>query len=172
MIKFRSVLNEDAANKLNSHEMRKLAIMEVVLCVSFVLAGIAFILIDETGLGIFLTIFGLLFPVMIALIVKQKQKSMNKSAAILNGQTEQEFEFFDDHYTVKVNSGDMYNAVATARYYYLFRIVETKTHYFLYISETQAEVVDKSGLTEGTIEELNDILARNLDSKFKPYKGK
>lgn len=172
MIKFRSVLNEDAANKLNSHEMRKVAIMEVVLCVSFVLAGIVFILIDEMGLGIFITVFGLLFPLIMTVSVKQKQKTMNKSAAIISEQTVQEFEFCDDHYTSKVQSGDVYNATSTARYCYLHKVVETKTHYFLYVSSTQAQVVDKCGLTEGSIADLNDIFARNLGEKFKYYKGK
>lgn len=172
MVKFRTTLDSSASQSLNSHDMRRLVLMEVILCVSFVLAGIVFIWIDEMGLGIFIIAFGLLFPLMLSLIVKQKQKSLNKSTAIISEQTVQEFEFYDDHYTVTTTSGSMYNATATAQYCYLFRVCETKTHYFLYVSPSQAEVVAKSGLLDGSIEQLNDIFARNLGPKFQYYKGK
>ncbi len=172
MIKFHNVLDVSASKKLNSHDMRKLAVMLVVLCVSFVLAGVVFVLIDELGLGIFIIAFGLLFPLLLTVSVKKKQNDSQKSHAILNTQTVQDFEFYDDHYTSRVNSGDMYNALSTARYCYLFKVVETKTHYFLYVSDSQAEVVDKLGLVEGSLQELNDIFSRNLGEKFHACKGK
>lgn len=103
---------------------------------------------------------------------QEKQNDSQKSHSILNAETVQDFEFYDDHYTSRMNSGDMYNALSTARYCYLFKVVETKTHYFLYVSDSQAEVVDKLGLVEGSLQELNDIFARNLGEKFHACKGK
>ncbi len=172
MVKFRTTLDSNASNSLNSHDMRRVVAMEVILCVSFVLAGFAFVMIDEVALGVFVAVFGLVFPIILFATVKQKQKSLNKSSALMSAQTVQEFDFYDDHYTVTTTSGSMYNATATAQYCYLFRVCETKTHYFLYVSVGQAEVVAKSGLVEGTIEQLNDIFARNLGQKFQYYKGK
>lgn len=66
----------------------------------------------------------------------------------------------------------MFKGDLTAAYSYCYKIKETATHYFIYISYAQAFVVPKADIVEGSIEELNSILSSNLGEKFKRSKKK
>lgn len=90
--------------------------------------------------------------------------------SILSAQTIETYKFYPDRLVITQTKGDEYEAVTNARYSYLYRVEETRDRYFLKISKTQSHVVNKADLTQGTIEELNELLASNLGIRFKPQR--
>lgn len=46
---------------------------------------------------------------------------------------------------------------------------ETKTYFFIYISNMQAFVIFKTGIFNCSAEELRDMLRKSVEEKFKTY---
>ena len=86
---------------------------------------------------------------------------------ILSSDTVEVFQFYPDKLVITQRKGDEYEAITTAKYSYLYKVEETVSTYFLFISKVQSHVVNKSDLTQGTLAELNSILASNLGPKFR-----
>jgi hypothetical protein len=52
------------------------------------------------------------------------------------------------------------------KYTELYRVYETRTNYYLYLDYVRALIVTKSGIKDGTAEELSIIFEKNLGKKF------
>ena len=117
--------------------------------------------------GIFMISFGVLFTPMTLLITILLQKSENKSSTVLSSETEEVLFFDADKITITQQKGDEFTSVTTAKYSYLYKVIENKQYYFLYISKMQSHVVDKTSLVQGTLDELNFYLMSNLGARFR-----
>lgn len=173
MVKFVTKFDSNATKDLNKHAMKKLIWVLVLVSLFFTGCGM-YNLFSEDGLflGIFFTAFGLLYIPIVWLLTKVIQKRRNKTMYILSEETLETFTFTEDKVFIEEVKGEKYKAFVETTYDYFYRIDETATHYFLYISKVQSHVVPKCDIKEGTIEELNTLLFNNLGPKFNMQKCK
>lgn len=174
MIEFQGKFDENVTKNLNKHQIKKMWWIYLAVSLIFIVMGIVGIFFGEDNsdlsLGIYCVILGVLFTPLAYLLTLLIQKNVNKSMSILSAQTIETYKFYPDRLVITQTKGDEYEAVTNARYSYLYRVEETRDRYFLKISKTQSHVVNKADLTQGTIEELNELLASNLGIRFKPQR--
>ncbi len=171
MIKFESKLNPEKQKQLNKFTMRKTWWVYFVFTFFFVIFGVLK-LEDFLFGGILLIAIGVLFTPFCLIVTHSANKKAGKDMPLMSEQTMQNYVF--DYETIQIieQKGEDYRAEVTMKYSCLNSVNETATEYFLYISKSQAHVISKSELVEGSLDELNDIFARNLGAKFKSYKHK
>ena len=174
MIEFQGRFDSSNADALNKRAFKKMWWLFIICAVALAGTGIFIVVLAEdysdTVAGIILISFGVLFAPLVKLLTNLIQKRMNKSMNILSSDTVQVYQFFPDKLVITQRKGDEYEATTTAKYSYLYKVGETATTYFLFVSKMQSHVVNKSDLTQGTLEELNGILYTNLGTKFKKLK--
>ena len=174
MIEFQGRFDSSVSTAINRRSFKKLWWL-FILC-SVALAGTGILLVafaedvSDTILGIILICFGAMFAPLVKLLTNSMQKKLNKSMNILSSDTVQIFQFYPDKLVITQRKGDEYEATTTAKYSYLYKVEETVSTYFLFISKMQSHVVNKADLTEGTLGDLNEILKANLGDKFKQVK--
>lgn len=169
MIKFETKLNSQTANALTKQAMKKLWWLYLFFSLIFVIMGALFLIGSEPELilGITFILLGVLFAPLCIVFTKRMQKKTNATMSVLSDCTIETFVFDYDSFVITQVKGDDYRAETYAKYNYFYQIISTKTHYFLYMSAQQCHVVSKDSLVEGRLEDLDDIFARNLGSKFK-----
>ena len=174
MIEFVGKFDENAAGSALKRQIKKLWWMYLGFSLLFIVIGIFGIVLpgdnSDIVFGVVMLVFGVLFTPICLLLTKLLQKNYNKSMHVLSPDTVETYQFFPDRLIITQRKGEEYEATTTAKYSYLYKVEETGTHYFMKISKAQMHVVKKSDLTQGTIGELNGILASNLGTKFKPAK--
>ena len=170
MIEFQGKFDSSVANALNRRVFKKLWWIFVICSLIFAVIGILLVAFPEDFsdlvLGVVLMCFGALFTPLVLVLTKSMQKKQNATMNILSPDTTQIFQFYPDKLVITQRKGDEYEAMTSAKYSYLYKVEETSTTYFMFISKVQSHVVNKADLVQGTIEELNEILAANLGSKF------
>ena len=170
MIKFRTVFDENSVKQLSKHTLKKQLWIYIVLSVALLLIGVFNYSVGEKEIGLFLIIFGLIFVPILLLTVKFSQRKVNETMSILSGETVEIYEFNEEGISIQTNKGEEYFSLITAKYGYLYKVEETETNYFLYISKLQSHIVDKRFLIEGSIEQLNELFQRKLGERFKAKK--
>ncbi|MDE6667401.1 MAG: YcxB family protein [Clostridia bacterium] len=184
MVEFQTTFSAKTVDNFAKYQLKKSVWIFVAISAVFIVAGILFIVFtdsffDDDGLlsldvliGIILILSGIiLFPIFLY-SVKHSQKNANSTMSILSDQTYSVFTFDENQLTISQKKGDTFEAFTKAKYDYLFKVVETKTNYFLYISSAQCHVIDKASLTQGSLDEFNTLLLNNLQYRFKPMKKK
>lgn len=169
MIKFETKLNSQTANALTKQAMKKLWWIYLFFTLIFVVMGLLFLLGEESDLimGITFILIGVSFAPLCIVFTKRAQKKINKTMSVLSDYTIETYVFDYDSFSISQVKGDEYRAETVAKYSYFYKVVSTKTHYFLYLSAQQCHVLRKDSLIEGKLEDLDDIFARNLGTKFK-----
>ncbi len=174
MIEFRTKFDGEVANSLSKWQFKKLGWILLLISIVFCGIGLIFIFVvedeSEYPFAVVMIVFGLIFAPLMWLLSRNSQKQINKSASLISNETEQIYQFFDDKVIVYQSKGEDFKSTAEIKYNCFFKVIETPTHYFLYISHAQAHVIVKNHLVEGNLEELNHILSNNLRGKFKPLK--
>lgn len=168
MVEFKTTLDINAQKALNKFTMKKTIIVFLIISLILVLLGIvSTVLLSRTeekdiSSGITLIIIGALFPFILLLINHIAQKNVSKRAPFLASETKEIFRFYDDHIEHLQKKGETYYSQTRADYSYIYKAYSTPTHYFLYISVNQCHVITKQHITQGTCEELDEILIRRL----------
>lgn len=180
MVEFQGKFDENQTNSMNKHTFKKLWWLFLLLSAVLIAIGIVGIVLREDSedlvFGVLLLSLGVLYTPLVFLLTKVLQKRLNKSMSIMSSDTTQTFQFYPDRLIikqVKQRHGEEeteFEATTNTKYDYLYRVEETRDCYFMRISKMQTHVVNKSDLTQGTIEELNEILKSNLGYKFKMMK--
>ena len=76
-----------------------------------------------------------------------------------------DFIFYDDY--IKVTSVNAeYNGEGEIQYSLLLKVMETSKYLFVYPAAGQAYIIDKSTITNGTLEELQDKFKQLLNKKY------
>ncbi len=175
MVKVVTKLNAETLKSLNKFSIKKILPFLLIFSAVFVLLGICNIP-DEDGdffYGIFLIAVGVLFIPLCLLFTRLNQKNAGKTMPLLAAEPVITVIFNDDKIFIEELKGDFYKGTTEASYSYFYKAHETKTHYFLYISPQQCHVIPKKDIVEGTVEELNLLLFRNLGPrKFVVQKNK
>ncbi len=89
--------------------------------------------------------------------VKKDKKSNKMSGSFVNN-----YEFYKNYFKV-----DNVDGKAQLLYFKLYRVVETKTDFYIYISREYAFIVSKFGFTKGTSEEFSKFIKRKMFAKYK-----
>lgn len=170
MVRFESKLNAESTKQLNKFSFRKLwwlMLLFSVFCIGFGLIGY-FCAEDNSDkvLGIFFMVLGVIFAPLVWLLTTVLQKSLNKSATYITDNTDEVYEFDEEKIHIQQKS-DKFQSDSVYKYEYFYKVFETKTHYFVYISKMQCHIIPKNSIVEGTVEELNELLKRYLGKKFK-----
>ncbi len=173
MVKFVTKFNGEITMDLNKHVLKKLLLPLIIIALLFTGCGINSIISDGDWIfGIVIIAFGVLYVPIVWLLTRIIQKRHNKSMYIMSEETISTFTFTEDKMCIEEVKCDKYKANVEASYEYLYKVDETATHYFLYISKQQCHVIPKCDLVEGTLEELNILLFNNLGPKFNFKKSK
>lgn len=171
MVEFKGVFDGNVSKSLNNRAFKKLWWIVGIAGLVFVAIGILGVVFPEDSSDVYLGSvcigFGALFPVIWIFLSRVIQKRMDKTMSIMSPDTSETYQFYPDKLIITMRKGEEYESVITAKYSYLYKVEETSDTYFMLISKAQSHVVKKSGLTQGSIEELNRILSENLGVKFK-----
>jgi len=170
MIQFKSKLNDEVVQSLNKNQLKKMMGPIAIISICMLVIGIYLYCRIDTFIGMFLILFGIIYLPMLLIINKYAIKKNKKTMNILSDETITTYEFNEDEIIVTASKENMYHSQATYKYSCIYKAVETKESYLLYISNHQAEVVLKKDIVEGSIEELNHILKMNLRDRFKILK--
>lgn len=80
-------------------------------------------------------------------------------------QIENEYSFCDEHIRV-LSRGEEYTGEAELRYTMVPKVMENSEYFFIYQSNNQVFVVDKSTVTGGSIGELSEKLKSSVKGKY------
>lgn len=173
MVKFKGKFNKKIFDTLYKRNMKGVYIAMGILCAIITVIGIIGIIFGEDsadlGSAIYLIVLGVIFIPCVVLQVTSISKSLRKRTPFMNVETDEEFDFGEDEITILQVREGAFKGFTQAKYDYFYKVVESDTAYFLYISPQQCHVVLKEYLIEGTLEQLNEILSSQLHEKFKPY---
>ncbi len=112
-------------------------------------------------------VFFVVFPLFVFLNTLMTAKNTSKTSRIISDDTIDTFVFTDDAVYVKEVNGN-YRSTHAYPYDFFYTVRETKKHYFLFIAKNQAWIIEKNGLKEGNIDNLNAFLKCKLgDHRFK-----
>ena len=114
-----------------------------------ILLGIALL----AGLGIYLW-----FKIIRPSILVDKTKKGPK----LNGSFSNKYEFYKNFFKVENPEGK-----AQIYYFKLYRVVETKSYFYIYISRQYAFIVSKLGFTKGSSENFSKFIKKKIFTKYK-----
>lgn len=171
MVEFRFKFDSSTTAALNKNTFKKMWWFFLLFSLIFVgLGALSVAAPEDKGdliYGIIMITFGVLFTPLVLLLTKIMQKSLDKSMSIMSSDTESIFTFEENKVTIEQIKGEDYYAKTVTSYNYFYKVTEDANTYFLYISKMQSHVVHKNALTQGTLEELNSYLQKNLGEKFK-----
>jgi hypothetical protein len=173
MIEFKTNFGPEILKSLQKFQMRKMKWLFIAFSIFFIAMGLLSIfdaVEPDIGSGIFLICFGTFYMPVIGLITFPIAKRQNKTMKILDQETTNYFRFDEFKVYQEMVKYEDYKATIESSYPILHRVCETKTHFFMYISNMQAHVIPKKDIISGTVEELSEIFARSLGKKkFKQY---
>ena len=172
MIEFKTQLDINSQRVLNKFMMKKLIIFLGVASLFLIAIGLVGVFLTEAKTsGIVLTIFGVVLTPLILILNAIGQKNIAKTSPVLSTQTKEIYRFNEDYFEHLQKRGESFQSHTKADYTYFFKVVSTPTHYLMYISNNQCHVIDKSHITQGTCQELDEILLRKIPAgKFKKAK--
>ena len=171
MVEFKSKLDSSKSRALNKNMFKKLLWLYAVLSGLLIVCGVLGIVFREDAsdfaAGIGLIVFGVLITPISYFLALFLQKRIDKSATYISDYTEEIYTFDEQYITLTQTMGDVFTATLKAGYSYIYKVREDNKYFYLFISKTQSHVIDKSSITQGTLEEATALLKRNLGDKFK-----
>lgn len=109
------------------------------------------------GLIIYLLVY-FWFKVIRPIKAVEKDKKSHK----MSGNFVNNYEFYKNYFKVENVDGK-----AQILYFKLYRVVENRTDFYIYISREYAFIVSKFGFTKGTSEEFSKFIKKKMFTKYK-----
>lgn len=176
MVEFRGKFDERVQQSVNKRAFKTSSVIVLVFSAIILVVGIIGLIWgadkEDFVYSMYCVTFGVLFYPIYLGIYAIMRKFIKPNMTIMSATTEQQFQFFEDRFMCSQIKGEEFNDFMQAKYSVLFKVIETASQYFLYISRAQCYVINKADITAGTIEELNQIFSNNLMEKFKKLKAK
>lgn len=116
---------------------------------------------NEIILGVAL-LLGLLVYLWYKIIRPARNVEKDKKSNKVSGKFLNTYKFYKNYFKVENPDGS-----AQILYFKLYRVTETKTHFYIYISREYAFIVLKSGFTKGTSEEFSKFIKKKVFTKYK-----
>lgn len=171
MVEFRSKLDGSKSRAFNIKTFKKILWLYALLTVFLIVFGVINILFREDGAdfvgGVFLIVFGVLITPIGFLLTLFLQKRNDKASTYISEETKEVYTFNEQYITLTQTRGDVFTTTLKAKYSYIYKASEDNKYFYLYISKMQSHVIDKSSITQGTLEEVTMLLKTNLGDKFK-----
>lgn len=114
------------------------------------------------GLGLFLIIFILLFPIILKSTIKNQQRMIENNNTLMGNQTEEIYKFDEEKVFIFTNKGKKYRSAVETDYDYFCYVIEDENSFMLFISNVQCHVIFKDCLTNGSLEEFKEILSKHF----------
>lgn len=176
--------------KLNNRSIQKLAIYQYKqtekklknLCLVFVIMSLlliavaflenegAFVDVGTLIVGSASLVFWLIFPGVIRRAYEKQQKKIVKNSNIYGEDAEVVYKF-DDKVYIFTSKPNTYRCAEEAEYSFFTSVYEDDDSYLFFISEGQCYVVFKDCLTKGSIEEMSEIIKKNIPAHIKNTKN-
>lgn len=175
MIEFKTQLDVVSQQALNKRALKKLILIFGIFSLVLIAIGsIRIITADQDAditSAVLLIIIGVIFTPLLLLLNSIGQKNVYKNTPYLRQPIKEIYRFYEDNFEHLQKKGESFYSKTNSDYTYFSRVISTPTHYFMYISSRQCHVIDKSHITQGSCEELDEILMRKLPvGKFKKSK--
>lgn len=175
MVEFKGKFDEQVQKSLNKRVFKTASIVILVFSAVILLFGIIGLIWGEDKedfvYAMYCVCFAILFYPIYLGIYAITSKFIKPNLAMMSAETEQQFQFFEDKFMCSQIKGEEFSDFMQAKYPMLFKVVETASQYFLYITRVQCYVINKADITAGSVDELNNILTNNLGEKFKKLKN-
>lgn len=165
MIKNKSRLTQKDIIQFQRNVNFKINWFMLIMCIVIIGCGIAQILVQDVGFGIFCIVFGVIFyPLNIfisAMFSKKYVKSMFAQGEIVNT-----YEFDDNGITICSINNDKVAGSAKLSFNQIQKAQERKDAFYLFIDKRQSFIVLKNGFTEGSSMDLTLLLTTHLQNRF------
>jgi hypothetical protein len=122
---------------------------------------------EDFWIGVFYIVIAVLLLLIIFLLIRVLQKSMNGLNNLVNSEATSYLRIDENRIYREANSDEDFRSMSECSFAMLYKAYETKTHFFLFISNMQPHVVPKKDIIKGTPEELASVLSAKLGKKFK-----
>lgn len=119
--------------------------------ITFAIFEILFLFFAWTLESIYYLLFAILYPLLIWLLQHRQIKKIFKTNKMLQNE-EVKFEFYDTYFTEESPYGN-----TRLEYNKLYKIVETKTNFYLMIAKNQGYILVKDNFPKGLEEFLRNI---------------
>ncbi len=96
------------------------------------------------------------------IIRTNKLVEKNKKSQKVSGNFVNKYEFYKNYFKVENPEGK-----AQVLYLKLYRIVETNTHFYIYVSRQCAFIVSKSGFIEGKSDDFSKFIKKKVFTKYR-----
>ena len=116
---------------------------------------------SETGLGIGILV-GLLIYLGFKFIRPARKTEKIKQGPMLSGKFVNTYKFYKRYFMVENSEGK-----AQILYIRLYRVVETRDYYYIYISREAAFLVSKQGFTKGNDKEFSEFIRKKTFTKYR-----
>lgn len=171
MIEATTKLDKSEIGHLNNfHLFRKNRLIVILPSFLFATLGTVILFLSEsagdTAGGISLLIFGVCFPLLLYLALKIAVWYQLKSTKFISDDSMNYFKITNESLYNKLERKDCTSSFE-AKWSLVYKAYETKTHFFIYISNMQAFIISKSGIYQGSVEELRTMISESIGSKFK-----
>lgn len=90
-------------------------------------------------------------------LVEKTKKSQKVSGSFVNN-----YDFYQNYFKVENSEGK-----AQILYFKLYRVVETKDYFYIYVSRQYAFIVSKAGFTKGNKEDFSKFIKKKVFTKYK-----
>lgn len=167
MVRVESILDSKVTKEANKYQLKKISFILILFSLIFISIGVLNIANYEKVVGIVLIVIGICYIPLVIGLTKLLQKKIDKTMSVMSSDTKCNYIFTEEDITIDEKKNDEFSCILKAKYSYLYRVVETRDSYLLYISKMQLHAFFKNQIVEGTIEELNDIFKKNLGNEFK-----
>lgn len=174
MVEIKTKLDENATKEITNYQMKKIWWLYLGFSLVFILLG-ALILVEDPGMiatAVVFIVIGVLFTPLCILLTKGISKSNKKSSPLLKDEIVETYNFDDNKFSIEQTKGDTFRSFTESEYSYIYMVKETDKYWLLYLSISQAHLLPKDKITEGSVDELNDIFKQKLGNKFSPCNKK
>jgi hypothetical protein len=167
-------LNKQETVELNKFHLFKKGRVLLILfaAVFFVLGVLMFLLAEDISQkvfgAVFTVLFGIGFPYVCWLFARLFLALQFRSAKLISDETENYFKIDAEQLFNRLTKQDC-ESTFQAKWNLVYKAYETKTHFFIYISNMQAFVISKAGFVAGTAADMSGLLNRMLGKKFIQY---
>lgn len=132
---------------------------------SFILVILGVILIYFGFFGYSYVVLGVALPIFIHVFTRYIENESIKKNSLLMQSVSQTFHFREDR--VKLHQTSIVSTFEDEYFYNeLVSVYKNKKYYFLFVTRTQAFIVDKEGFISGNEKELDELLKNVLKEKF------
>ena len=174
MIEFNGKFDSRVNKKMTEYQLEKSKasikkLMPLVLLLGALFVGLSFISFKSSGIdyflfgvGVFLILFILIFPVTLKKTITKQQEMIERQSTLMGNLTEESFKFDDEKVFIFTTKGDKYRSAVETDYDYFCFVVEDDECYMMFISNVQCHVIFKDNLKQGTLEEFETLLSKHF----------